>query len=46
MPDKDMKNLLQIVSKKNAQFPHCIGAVDGKHIHVQKFPNCRRIQII
>lgn len=23
---------------RNAQFPHCIGAVDGKHVRVQKLP--------
>ncbi|CAH1969512.1 unnamed protein product [Acanthoscelides obtectus] len=23
---------------RNAQFPHCIGAVDGKHVRIMKFP--------
>lgn len=39
MPDKDMWKSIADVFLKNAQFPHCIGAVDGKHIRVQMFPN-------
>lgn len=36
--EDDWKNIAQEFATR-AHFPHCIGALDGKYIRVQKFPH-------
>lgn len=34
IPGKEMWELIALKSEQRANFPHCLGAVDGKHIRI------------